>query len=50
MTLSGIGQSRAVGIISYREKNGNFRKIEDIMKISGIKTGIFDKIKEYITV
>ncbi|MGN0294776.1 MAG: helix-hairpin-helix domain-containing protein [Lachnospiraceae bacterium] len=50
MTLSGIGQTRADAIIAYREANGNFQKIEDIMKVSGIKEGAFNKIKDRITV
>lgn len=50
MTLSGIGESRAEAIISYREKNGRFRSIEEIKKIEGIKEGIFGKIKDKITV
>lgn len=50
MTLSGIGESKATQILSYRESNGRFLKIEDIMKISGIKEGVFSKIKDYITV
>lgn len=50
MTLSGIGESKATQIISYRESNGHFSKIEDIMNISGIKDGVFNKIKDYITV
>jgi competence protein ComEA len=49
-TLSGIGQSRANDIISYREENGSFQKIEDIMKVSGIKTALFNRIKDRITV
>ena len=35
-TLSGIGESRANAIITYREQNGPFQSIEDIMKVSGI--------------
>ena len=50
MTLSGIGESKATQILSYRESNGKFEKIEDIMNISGIKDGIFSKIRDYITV
>lgn len=50
MTLTGIGESKAMSIISYREENGSFKKIEDIMNITGIKTGIFEKIKEQIRV
>ena len=50
MTLPGIGESRAKAIISYREQHGEFAKIEDIMKISGIKQAAFSKIKDKITV
>lgn len=49
-SLSGIGQSRADAIIEYRETNGGFKDISDIMKISGIKEGIFNKIKNKISV
>ena len=50
MTLPGIGEAKADSIISYRYKNGPFNSIEDIMNISGIKEGAFEKIKCYITV
>lgn len=48
-TVSGIGESRALAIIAYREKNGNFGSIEDIKKVDGIKDGLFSKIKDKIT-
>lgn len=48
MTLPGIGESRAESIITYREKNGDFSSIKDIMKVSGIKEAAFEKIKDYI--
>ena len=50
MTLKGIGEAKAEDIIRYREKSGGFKKIEDIMKISGIKEAGFQKIKDSITV
>ncbi len=50
MTLTGIGATRADAIIAYREANGAFKSIEDIMNVSGIKSGSFDKIKDKITV
>ena len=50
MTLKGIEESKAEDIIRYREKSGGFKKIEDIMKISGIKEAGFQKIKDSITV
>ena len=50
MTLTGIGEAKAKDIISYREKNGPFKTIEDIKKVSGIGDSLFAKIKENITV
>ena len=50
ITLPGIGEAKADMIIQYRNKNGSFSKIEDIMNITGIKEGLFNKISEYITV
>ncbi len=49
-TLTGVGESRAKSIIEYRESNGGFSTIEDIMKVTGIKEGLFNKIKDQITV
>ena len=49
-TINGIGESRARDIISYREQSGGFSTIEDIMKVPGIKDGLFSKIKDRITV
>lgn len=49
-TLPGIGESRAKSIIQYRQEHGSFQRIEDIMKVSGIKEAAYEKIKDYITV
>ena len=49
-TLSGIGDTRAKSIIAYREENGGFQAIEDLMKVEGIKEGVFEKVKDSITV
>ncbi len=49
-TLPGIGEARALDIITYRENNGAFRTVEDIMKVSGIKTSVYEKIRDKITV
>ena len=48
--LSGIGESKAKAIIKYREENGNFKKIEDLMNVSGIGESLYEKIKNDITV
>ena len=50
MTLSGIGEAKASAIIRYREENGKFGSIEELMEISGIKEGVFEKIKDQIKV
>ena len=50
MSLTGIGESKARDIISYREKNGLFQSIEDIKNVTGIGETIYAQIKEDITV
>ncbi len=49
MTLSGIGETKAEAIISYREKTP-FQKIEDLKNVSGIGDSTFEEIKSNITV
>ena len=48
MTLPGVGASKAESIISYREEHNGFKSIEEIMEITGIKEGLFNKVKDYI--
>lgn len=48
--LSGIGQTRAEAIVAYRDEHGAFAKVEDIMKVSGIKDALFEKMRDDITV
>lgn len=48
--LNGIGEARAQAIISYRESIGAFQSVEDIKQVEGIGDGIFDKIKDEISV
>ena len=49
-SLTGFGATRAQAIIAYREENGPFAAIEDIMNVQGIKEGTFAKIKDEIVV
>ena len=48
--LPGIGEAKAEDILHYREENGSFGSCEDIMLVPGIKTSVYNKIKEKITV
>ena len=50
MTLPGIGESKAQCIIDYRQEHGAYKEIEEIKNISGIKSGVFEKIKDLIKV
>lgn len=49
-TLDGIGESKAKTIIAYREENGNFENIEELLEVSGIGEALYEKIKDNITV
>lgn len=48
--LKGIGEKMSERIIKYRQENGPFMSIEEIMKVSGISEKKFEDIKEYISV
>jgi len=50
MQLPGIGEEKADAIIRYRSEFGGFREPEDIMQVSGIKEGTYEKLKPFITV
>lgn len=49
-TLPGIGDAKADAIVRYREEHGSFGSIEEIRNISGIKSAVFSKIRDLITV
>lgn len=49
-TLPGIGEVKAGAIIAYREEHGNFTSIEQIKQVDGIKSGLYDSIKDKIKV
>lgn len=48
--LNGIGEKIAGRIVDYRNENGKFSSIDEIMNVSGIGEKKFEKIKEHITV
>ncbi len=49
MTLNGIGESKALSIIEYRNTVGLFKTKEEIMNVKGIGESVYAKIKENIT-
>lgn len=50
MLLPGIGEVKADAIINYRNENGSFASIEELMNVPGIKEATFNKIKDLICV
>lgn len=49
-TIEGIGTTKANAIIKYRNEVGVFTSIEELKKVSGISSNLFEKIKAFITV
>lgn len=50
MQIPGIGENKAERIISYRENHGRFGSCEEIKNVSGIGSGIYEGLRDYITV
>lgn len=50
MTLPGIGEAKAEAILQYRSEHGGFSDVQELLQISGIKEGVFSRIKDRITV
>jgi competence protein ComEA len=50
MTLSGVGQRVAERIVQYRDANGPFQRAEDLRKVDGIGTGLWERNRERIVI
>lgn len=48
--LPGIGEKVAARIVGYREENGRFEKIEEIMNVRGIGEKTFVKLRKSLVV
>ena len=46
--LDGVGASRAEAIIAYREAHGDFKSLEDLLKVKGVGKAIIEKNAENI--
>jgi competence protein ComEA len=49
-TLPGIGPKTAQLVVEYRQKNGPFKKIEEVMNVKGVGEKSFLRIKDRLTV
>jgi len=50
VALPGIGRAYAERIIEYRQKNGPFKKVEDILNVRGIGEKTFERIRDRLTI
>ena len=48
--LPGIGETRAQAIIAYRQQNGTFNNINELIEVEGIGITTYEKIKDWVTV
>jgi competence protein ComEA len=50
VALPGIGKAYAERIIEYRQKNGPFKRVEDILNVRGIGEKTFERLKDRLTI
>ena len=49
-TIEGVGDAKAAEIVSYREQNGPFKSIDDLLNVKGIGEAILDQNRDKLTV
>ena len=50
MTLTGVGRKVAEKIVEYRESHGPFKKAEELRKVEGVGTGVWQRNRDRIVV
>ena len=50
LTLPGIGESKADAILAYREEHGPFKKLDELLNVSGIGPSIVDGLRDRVVV
>ncbi len=50
MTLKGIGEVTARAIVDYREQNGPFRAVDDLLQVRGIGEKKLEALRPFVTV
>lgn len=48
--LNGIGAAKAHAIIDYREKNGDFKSVDDLKLVQGIGDKLLEQIRPQVTI
>ncbi|HWD33508.1 MAG TPA: helix-hairpin-helix domain-containing protein [Pseudomonas sp.] len=49
-TLAGIGKTKAEAIVAYREENGGFATVDELLEIKGIGKALLDRNRDKLTV
>ena len=50
MTLPGIGEVKADAILAYREANGPFASVDDLLRVKGIGPAVLEKLRDYVVI
>ena len=50
MTIKGIGEKRAAAIVAYRDKNGDFKSIDELIEVQGISESLVEKSRELLKI